>query len=48
MCRKLTLTGWVLLIGEESEQARLLVALLISIVFLSFHLSIKPLLHQAE
>jgi hypothetical protein len=43
MCRKLTLTGWVLLIKEESEQARVLVALLVSITFLSLHLSIKPL-----
>ena len=40
--------GWVLLIGEESEQARLLVALLISILFLSLHLSIKPMLRPAE
>ena len=43
MCRKLALTGWVLLIGEESEQARVLVALLVSIAFLALHLSIKPL-----
>ena len=43
MCRKLTLTGWVLLITEEYEQARVLVALLVSIAFLALHLSIKPL-----
>jgi hypothetical protein len=43
MCRKLTLTGAVLLIGDESEQARVLVALLVSLVFLSLHLSVRPL-----
>ena len=43
MCRKLTLTGWVLLIGEESEQARVLVALLVSITFLATQLAVKPL-----
>ena len=42
MCRKLTLVGWVLIIREESEQARILVALLVSIAFLTFRLSIKP------
>eukprot|EP00966_Prymnesium_polylepis_P270452 6247698-Prymnesium_polylepis.1 len=35
MCRKLTLTGWVLLIGEEFEQARILVALIVSTTFLA-------------
>ena len=35
--------GWVLLIGEESEQARILVALLVSIAFLSIQLSVYPL-----
>ena len=43
MCRKLTLTGFVLLIGEQSEQARVLVALLVCIVCLTLRLSIKPL-----
>ena len=43
MCRKLTLTGWVLLIGEDFEQARVLVALIVSIFFLTMHLSYKPL-----
>ena len=43
MCRKLTLTGWVLMIRGESEQARVLVALLVSLVFLSLHLSVRPL-----
>ena len=43
MCRKLILTGAVLLIGEEFEQARVLVALLVSIAFVTLHLSIKPL-----
>jgi hypothetical protein len=39
--------GWVLLIGDDSEQARLLVALLFSIVFLSTHMSLKPMLRYA-
>jgi hypothetical protein len=42
MCRKLTLTGWVLLVEEDFEQARVLMALLASIAFLALHLSIKP------
>lgn len=43
MIRKLTLTGAVLLIGEESEQARVLVALLVSIAFLTLLVAMKPL-----
>ena len=43
MCRKLTLTGAVLLIGEQFEQARVLVALLVSIAFITMHLAIGPL-----
>eukprot|EP00966_Prymnesium_polylepis_P304929 7045110-Prymnesium_polylepis.1 len=43
MCRKLTLCGWVLLISEEYEQGRALVALLVSIAFLTIRLSVKPL-----
>ena len=35
--------GWVLLIGEEYEQARVLVALLVSIASVALHLSVKPL-----
>jgi hypothetical protein len=42
MCRKLTLGGWVLLVGEESEYARILVALLISTSFLALFLNVKP------
>ena len=42
LLRKLMLTGWVLLIGEEAEQARVLVALLVSIGFLVLRLSLKP------
>ena len=34
--------GWVLLIGEEFEQARVLVALLISLAFLALHMIFKP------
>jgi hypothetical protein len=36
------LLGWVLLIGEDFEQARVLIALLISIVFLAMQLIIQP------
>jgi len=42
MCRKLTLTGWVLLIPSDTELARVLVALLVSIAFLALQLSLKP------
>ena len=43
MCRKLTLTGWLLLIREDFEQARVLAAILVSIGFLSLRLTIRPL-----
>jgi hypothetical protein len=44
MIRKLVLTGGVLMIGDgESELARVLAALLFSIVFLAVHFSVKPL-----
>eukprot|EP00966_Prymnesium_polylepis_P148230 3424137-Prymnesium_polylepis.1 len=43
MCRKLILTGWVLLISEHAEQARVNVALLVSILFIVLRLSLKPL-----
>jgi len=42
MCRKLLLTGWVLMINDEAEQARVLAALLISFLFLVVRLSLKP------
>lgn len=42
MCRKLALVGWVLLIGEQSELARVLVALIVSISFLALHFAVKP------
>eukprot|EP00966_Prymnesium_polylepis_P169537 3920071-Prymnesium_polylepis.2 len=42
MCRKLALTGWVLLIGDETELARILVALLVSAGIFALHLGIKP------
>jgi len=48
MLRKLTLTGAVLLIGEEHEQARILVALLVSVSFLALHLSMRPLLRVED
>eukprot|EP00966_Prymnesium_polylepis_P026961 623625-Prymnesium_polylepis.1 len=43
MMRKLALTGWVLLIEEDAVQARVLVALVVSVVFLTLQLTIKPL-----
>ena len=43
MLRKITLTGVVLVIGEEVEQARVLAALLVSIAFLALHLTVQPL-----
>ena len=43
MCRKLTLTGWVLLIRGDAEQARVLLALLFSIAFLALQLSVQPI-----
>jgi hypothetical protein len=42
MCRKLALTGWVILIHQESRLARVLVAILVSIVCCALHLAIKP------
>jgi hypothetical protein len=43
MCRKLALCGWVALIDEKAEQARVVVALLISVAFPLMRLSIGPL-----
>ena len=43
MCRKLALTGWVLLIDEKSELARVLMALLVAIASLVLRLTLKPL-----
>jgi hypothetical protein len=43
MCRKLVLSGWVLLISEKAEQARVLVALFVSIAFLAMRFSLRPL-----
>jgi hypothetical protein len=43
MCRKLALTGWVLLIGGEAEQARVIVALFVSILFFGLNLRLRPL-----
>ena len=42
MCRKLTLTGWVLVVAENHEELRLLVAILVTVAFLSVHLTIRP------
>mmetsp|Transcript_34887 Transcript_34887/g.96345 ORF Transcript_34887/g.96345 Transcript_34887/m.96345 type:complete len:1229 (-) Transcript_34887:3353-7039(-) len=43
MCRKLVLTGWVLLISGEHEQLRVLVALVVSFSYMTLHVAIKPL-----
>ena len=42
MGRKLALTGWTVLINEENELARVVVALLTSLLFLAVHTSIRP------
>eukprot|EP00966_Prymnesium_polylepis_P152330 3518354-Prymnesium_polylepis.1 len=42
MGRKLILTGFLMVIDEESEQCRILVALFTSVGFLALQLSIKP------
>jgi hypothetical protein len=42
MFRKLFLTGFVLLIDEGSEQARILVAILVSVTFLALQLTVRP------
>ena len=47
MCRKLALTGWVLLIPSEYEQARVLVAILVIFVFLALRFSVRPLKRRA-
>eukprot|EP00966_Prymnesium_polylepis_P237550 5494105-Prymnesium_polylepis.1 len=43
MCRKLILTGWVLVIRGEAEQARVIVGLFVSITFLGLNLRFQPL-----
>jgi len=43
MCRKLTLTGWVLLIRGDAEQARVIMALFVSICFFGLNLRFRPL-----
>eukprot|EP00966_Prymnesium_polylepis_P027026 624943-Prymnesium_polylepis.1 len=42
MCRKLVLVGWVLLIHGDAEQARVLMALFVSIVFFGLNLRFRP------
>ena len=43
MCRKLTLTGWVLTIRGNAELARVIVALFVSISFFGLNLRFRPL-----
>ena len=42
MLRKLTVTSFVMLIDEQHRQARVLVALLVSILFLSLEIWVQP------
>eukprot|EP00966_Prymnesium_polylepis_P111614 2581930-Prymnesium_polylepis.1 len=42
MCRKLVLTGWILMIAEEHAQLRALVALATTVGFLTLRTVIKP------
>jgi hypothetical protein len=48
MCRKLALTGWLLLIEESFEQARVMVAILVSVFFMAIHIAVKPFKRCAE
>ena len=48
MLRKLTLTGFVLLIPEEHELSRALAALLISQLFLNLQWALKPFKRSAR
>ena len=43
MCRKLTLTGWVLLFRGDAELARVIAALFVSITFFGLNLRFSPL-----
>jgi hypothetical protein len=43
MCRKLTLTGWLLLIDGKAELVRVLVAIVVSMAFFGIDLTVKPL-----
>ena len=47
MCRKLILSAWVLMIKDDAEHARALVALLTSVVFLVLHTVVRPLRRHA-
>eukprot|EP00966_Prymnesium_polylepis_P300029 6933362-Prymnesium_polylepis.1 len=49
MCRKLTLTGWVLVVAsEDAVQARVVMALFVSITFFGLNLRFKPLRRCAK
>jgi hypothetical protein len=43
MCRKLTLTGWVLMIRGDGEEASVIVALFVTITFFGLTLRLRPL-----
>ena len=48
MCRKLVLCGWILVIRDEVDQARVLVALFMSFAFFGLRLSVRPCKRYAE
>jgi hypothetical protein len=40
--------GWVLLIGEDAELARVVVALLVSVAYFALHFAVKPFRHPED
>ena len=48
MLRKITLTGFALLISEANEHARVLLALCVSITFLVLQLILKPFVSEVD
>jgi hypothetical protein len=47
LCRKLVLVGWLLLIPDDAQQARVLVAILFSVAFFGLRLLFMPTLRCA-
>eukprot|EP00966_Prymnesium_polylepis_P330067 7385733-Prymnesium_polylepis.1 len=48
MMRKISITGFVLIISEEYEHLRVLLALVVSITSLALHLALKPFVSAAD
>ena len=48
MIRKISITGWVLIVSEEYEHLRVLLALVVSITSLALHLALKPFVSAAD